>query len=305
MEKIKKLLLNIFEKFKMNIRLIITESLAIAGVAFALVSTLTLFLSWEELEIADVSTRSWIFVGIIVTSLFLGVSHVMIFKKYKKIWEKGNNSVSAIYDDLFKIGFKNKNKKRIVVIPVNDCFDTIVDEANAEIQYPLVCEDSLHGIWVKRFCKEFKCDYNELSSKIKRNLEIRKIKPSRIYTESEKIRGSRESYDIGTVAQVDAPNGTKYFLLVISTFDSKNNAQSNRKKIRDAVDCLMSYYDIYGENESLYVPLMGTGKSRADLSHQQSLRLIKSNVLTQSKITGDITIVVYNGDRDKVSIFKE
>ena len=301
----KKRLYRIWEKFKINFRLIIAESLAFAGALFVVLSTLLLFFSWDDLHLNNISTRVWIFAGILFVSIFVGIIHVMFFKNYKKIWGKGNNSVSAIYGDLFKIGFNNKKKKQIVVIPVNDCFDILVDSADATIQYPLVSENTNHGRWVNRYCSNYKCTPEELYKKIKKSLSLRKITPTYVYSKEEKKRGNRESYEIGTVAQVDGPNGTKYFLLVISKFDSKNNAQSSRTKIRNAVDCLMDYYDIYGENEPLYIPLMGTGKSRADLSHVQSLRLIKSNVLTQNKITGDITIVVYSGDRDKVSIFKE
>ena len=50
---------------------------------------------------------------------------------------------------------------------------------------------------------------------------------------------------------------------------------------------------------------MGTGSSRSGLTHEQSLRLIKSTVLTSDKpINGEINIVVYYKDKDKVSIFK-
>ena len=301
----KKILLDIWEKFKINIKLIISESFAFAGIALGIVSALTLFLSWDDLHITDFSTRLWIFIGIIFESAVLGLVHVMVFKKHKKIWEKGNNSVSSIYGDLFKIGFKSKKKNQIVVIPVNDCFDTLVDTADATIQYPLVSENTNHGRWIKQYCLDYNCTPEELNKKIQSNLKLRKISPSYVYTNEEKERGNRESYDIGTVAQVDAPNGTKYFLLVVAKFDSKNNAQSSRTKVSEAIDRLMTYYDNYGQNEPLYIPLIGTNKSRAGLSHVQSLRLIKSNVLTQNEITGNITIVVYSGDRDKVSIFKE
>lgn len=49
---------------------------------------------------------------------------------------------------------------------------------------------------------------------------------------------------------------------------------------------------------------MGTGSSRIDITHQQSLKIIKSSVLTSEKINGSVNIVVYNGDKNKVSIFE-
>jgi hypothetical protein len=53
------------------------------------------------------------------------------------------------------------------------------------------------------------------------------------------------------------------------------------------------------------MPLIGTGNSRADLTHEQSLRVIKSCILdSDKKVHGEINVVVYEKDRDKVSIFK-
>ena len=68
---------------------------------------------------------------------------------------------------------------------------------------------------------------------------------------------------------------------------------------------LIKYYDKFGQGAPMYIPLMGTKKSRADITHEQSLRLIKSCILNRNKIIGDFNIVVYNGDKDKVTIYKE
>ena len=54
----------------------------------------------------------------------------------------------------------------------------------------------------------------------------------------------------------------------------------------------------------MFLPLMGTGSSRVDITHEQSLEIIKSSVLASEKINGSVNIVVYNGDKDKVSIFE-
>jgi len=52
------------------------------------------------------------------------------------------------------------------------------------------------------------------------------------------------------------------------------------------------------------MPLMGTGTSRAKLTHKQSLKLIKSGIFTfEEKINGQINIIVFHKDRDKISIF--
>ncbi len=78
-----------------------------------------------------------------------------------------------------------------------------------------------------------------------------------------------------------------------------------KKQFRECVDKLLDFYDETGQSIPIYVPLMGTGPSRAGLSHENSLNIIKSCVLTsEEKINGSVNIVVFNGDKNKVSIFK-
>ena len=56
-----------------------------------------------------------------------------------------------------KVAFPRRNKKnRIVVIPVNTSFDTIVDEDITSVDKPLISPISLHGQWIKRILKSSK-----------------------------------------------------------------------------------------------------------------------------------------------------
>lgn len=51
------------------------------------------------------------------------------------------------------------------------------------------------------------------------------------------------------------------------------------------------------------IPLMGTNFSRAGLTHEDSLRVIASMFqLYGDKVHGDVSIIIYKGDKDKVSL---
>lgn len=51
------------------------------------------------------------------------------------------------------------------------------------------------------------------------------------------------------------------------------------------------------------IPLMGTNLSRAGLSHGDSLRIITSLFMIYGdKIHGEVDVVIYEGDRDKVTL---
>lgn len=56
---------------------------------------------------------------------------------------------------------------------------------------------------------------------------------------------------------------------------------------------MLEFYDCKGQGYELYLPLVGTGRSRAGLSYQESYNLIKKVLLeNEGQIQGHITIVV-------------
>lgn len=293
-------------KFKLNFMPIMAFTFKVLGFTFTIVAIILSFVSWEDIGINEVGIRLVIFIGICLFSFICCSLLVVQFFKRKRIWTKGKNSVFALYGDLIKIGFKTKDKKKkIIVIPVNDTFETIVESISESVNKPLVSPNTIHGLWVNTICSHMDITSDDLNSRIQENLKLQVYKPIKVYTLEEKSRGNLKSYSIGTVATIDGLNNCTFFLLVVSKFDSNNTAKSTKKNIGEAVVELLEYYDKKGQGDSLYIPLIGTGSSRAGLTHVQSLRKIKHFVLdSDKKINGKINLVVFNEDRDKVSIFK-
>lgn len=294
-----------FAKFKMNIRLILKLFYTLSTSIFGLVGILLSFITFEELGVTNVYHKLLIFLIIVILAFIISTLLVVFVLKKNRIWSKGKNKVYASYGDLLRYAFKVKEKNRkIIVIPVNDAFDTIVDVGGESVINPLVSPKSIHGEWIRRICEQLKISPEELNDKIQKNLDLQKRKPEKIIKIEEKPRGNLKSYPIGTVAVIDGSNSTTFYLLAISTFNENNNARSSKRKITEAVDDLIEFYDSNGQGYPLFMPLMGTGSSRANISHTQSLRIIKSCILTaEEKINGSMNIIVFNGDRDKVSIF--
>ncbi len=289
---------------KLNLKPIFHLFLKISGIVFSVFAILVTFISLEDVGITNIWHKIGIILSILVLSLIMSMILILFFFKKNRIWSNGKNKVFASYGDLIKYAFKVKEKnKRIIVIPVNDTFETIVDVGGEKVVNPLVSPNSLHGIWIEEFCKKYEITVNELNSRISGNLKLQNRKPVQVYSEDEKRRGNKEKYDLGTVAILNAGN-TIFYLVAISEFDEKNNAQSNKINIRKAVENLIEFYDENGQGFPLYMPLMGTGTSRAKLTHKQSLKLIKSGIFTfEEKINGQINIIVFHKDRDKISIF--
>ena len=117
--------------------------------------------------------------------------------------------------------------------------------------------------------------------------------------------GKKNCYPIGTVAVVNNRN-VSFYLLAISEFDEKNKAQSTKEDIKAALVSMIDYYDTYGQGADLYLPFIGTGRSRALLSYQESFDLIKSTLIHhQEKIQGKIVIMALPEAISEIQLYKE
>lgn len=200
------------------------------------------------------------------------------------LWHRGTNSLQLITGDLFKYGFGNRKKQpSIVVIPVNTSFDTHITWITEGAEAPIVSPTTLHGQWIDRWMKAGNT-IEQLSEQIETNLAKQKL----TYTVDQ---ADRKHYDIGSIAIVSGSNAI-YYLLAISTFDEKNIAHSTEHDIRKAVLSLLKFYNYYGNGYPLYLPLLGTGRSRAALSFQASFDLIREEMMNNTQLLqGQITIV--------------
>ena len=208
-------------------------------------------------------------------------------QKTKELWRSGNNSINFISGDLIKIAFENTlTERRIVVIPVNTAFDTQLSTNAEEDLFPLVSEKTIHGQWLTLILQVI--DKNELDCRIQKYLCASGATP--IGT-SRGIDGKADKYSIGTTVAIQEKS-TIYYLLAVSDFDDRNVARSSKDLIKKAIEKLLDYYDELGLGYEIYIPLLGTGKSRAHLTPKESMQLIKDTLVEQHlKINGHIYIV--------------
>lgn len=120
----------------------------------------------------------------------------------------------------------------------------------------------------------------------------------------DKDRGNNLCYPYGTIVPLSDENtGVTFWLLAVAEFDSANNAQSSPDMISYCFDRLIDYFDSNSQGFELYLPLIGSGYSRASLSPEQALLLAKCKLLLNSnKLHGPVNIVVYKKIRNQVAI---
>ena len=157
------------------------------------------------------------------------------------------------------------------------------------------------GIYVSKFTlnepkhKIFEAGYEESEVDLRVEFELQ--------ADEDKERGKREVYELGTVAMIRGNNNSTFLLLAISEYDKDNIAHTSVDDLEMCIKSLLNFYDQHGQGHRLVIPLMGTNLSRAGLSHNDSLRVITSLFqLYGDKIHGEVDVVIYKGDKDKVTL---
>ena len=295
----------------MNVLKLIKQNLCYIGkiwekcmaVFISILTALFIFCTWEDMGVTQTFDKIKILMILCFIALVWALLWACWLKREKEVWSRGLGKIVIRYGDLCKKAFCKRNKtERLFVIPVNTCFDTIVDEDIAAYNRPLVKPGSLHGQWIKGMEKAGKSK-EMLNDAIKQNLEGRGITPSNIISPDVKPRGNTKEYDIGTIAVVKGDHHSTFLLLALSRFDENNNAHATQEDLIECMKKLIDFYDGNGQGYELFIPLMGTGSSRINISHKDSLRIITSMLhLNCNQIQGKANVIIYKGDKDKVTL---
>lgn len=272
------------------------------AVLFGMLSIFLTFISWDDIGIKDVCTKIIILLAFVGSVALLSIV-IMFFTRTETIWERGQAKLCVKYGNILSIGkrksrFRRSAKNKLIVIPVNSHFDTIVEDSL--VPNPLVAPKTIHGMWLKLYEKEKNMTPEQIQTVIFDFLDKKGIKA---YVE-EREKGSNRKYPIGTCAIIEGINNVNYVLWAISDFNQTNVAHATKESLITSLVSLLDFINTQSQGDECYIPLVGTGQSRANLSHKESLHTILSTIdLYREKMVGVINIVIYNGDKSKVSIF--
>ncbi len=134
------------DKVKINIKIIFNLWFKFVTVIFSLMGTLSIFITFDDLKITNLLDKVIILICIIVVCFIISFFGIVWILKELKLWGNGKNKLLACYGDIFE---EKKKRKKIVVIPVNDTFETIIDDS-LDIEKPLVSKNTLHGLWITK-----------------------------------------------------------------------------------------------------------------------------------------------------------
>lgn len=197
-----------------------------------------------------------------------------------------NLRVNVFKGDLFK-------QKNIVVIPVNEYFDTHVDDV-------IIAHRTLHGKFID---EHFRNNEDELYRQI--DEQINHI-AERLVVNNRRHAGSRNiKYPIGTCADVEVGN-TIYVLFALTHFDNEDKAYLPKEEFGNAIIKLMNHLATISNNRPVYMPLFGTGLSRLNETHQRVLLFIIDTISFSCPvaINAGLNVVVYPTDMVNVNLNK-
>lgn len=219
-------------------------------------------------------------------------SSIFADKKIRPIitlYKKASCIIDVVAVDIFDIPAKKEPLEKVnIAIPVNTSFETRIEGKHGKVVIPLVSENTIHGQWIKYMNKRG-LDSSELNELIELSLKKNGIGKCGVCNSEV---GKNDIYPIASTAIVPVDN-TNFYLLAVSKFNEKNKAESEISYVRESIESLLDIYDIEGQGFDLYIPLVGSGRSRTGMSLQESYELMTKSILSRkNEIYGRIHITI-------------
>ena len=292
------------KRFLLNKHYILKKSWQITGVIYGVFGLIALLAPTDQILPEDWKISIRIFLSVLILcAVFILVCLVVFWGTIKKekvevLRVQKGKKLFVQYGDLFdkKIIQDSKGipsaEKRNIIIPVNCCFDTIVDD-------DLIARDKIHGKAIENLLTQMSLD--ELDAKITRALTDKTF--VEIKTE-QKRKGNLKRYPFGTVVELDAIDDSRYFLVALTEFNKNLHAEiHNRENYLLVVQRMIEYIESRSQGLPTILPIVGGGLSEVSTSEQTILdMLIQMYKLNIDKINCDIHIVIRENGKDNIRI---
>ncbi len=268
------------EMIVMALNLFLRNTLQAIGITSSIVTVLWAFFATQLNEFVK-GSECYFLGGILCLNIIYGVISILPKRKIKlKLDEKLNVDIN--FGDIFE-------KDGIIVIPVNDYFDTLVDEK-------VVTLKTLHGKFVKRF-------YSGNETTLKRLITASLKDVSPIDINKSRKQGNKSRYPLGTVACV-SHEGKKYYLVALTRFNENHRAEVKKSEYQRVLCDLFDYVEQNSQGERVNVPLIGAGHSGLKLADQKLLEFLLLSITLNDKLTliKGLEIVLYDGIKPEVNL---
>ena len=282
-------------RVRINIKYIFTRFTLIVSIVFGFLSGIQVFVDWDTIGINATKNKIFILLLILLICAFTALIWGVFLSNKRTIYSRDEVEINVKYGDLMKIAFpKKKVEKRIVVIAVNQCFDTTVDQN-------VIRDSSVHGQFINNYVKT-QNDLIRLQNEISESLDEFNYQYITLQR-SDKRYGNLNRYPRGSIARINGDNDVTFFLLALTEFDRDCKAHCNKREYVESVLKLFEYYDSHGQGKELYLYPMGTGMARTGLSKKEALEsIITLTKISKEHLRSKTTIIVDKRCKNDISI---
>ena len=224
----------------------------------------------------------WIVVVVYVVAVF-AVSYV--FAAWQT-WRKESLSLNISNTLAVKVSsgdlFNYAKDGNYVVIPVNEYFDTIVDNK-------IINKTTIHGQFILKYYGD---NNTQLNEEIESYFDANAIKG--IPVERKESQGNKTKYPLGTCAIIKKDN-TNFVLLALTHFDEEDHAYVELSEFGLSISKMCRTLADVVEDKPVYMPLMGMGMARLNQSGQFILKYTLDTIvgIKDLALLGGVNIVVY------------
>ena len=187
-------------------------------------------------------------------------------------------SINIFEGDLFDfVGNDN-----FVIIPVNEYFDTIVNET-------IINKGTIHGRFIQNYYRD---NHSQLHEEIEAFLAKNNIHGEKVARENSE--GYKNKYPLGTCAIINKAD-TNFVLLAMTHFDKDDHAYVELSEFGRSISLMCRTLADKVEDKPIYMPLMGMGMSRLNQTGQFILKYTLDTIIGIKglAIQNGINIVVY------------
>ena len=244
----------IFKRIIRNCKYIAKKTLLYTSYIVAAIQFFCFLIDLNDIFPSEISFIKRLLISVSVVAIIWLVMFIIISYQVLKnhivevINDESNNHVYVEYGDLLE----DTNEKRNIVITVNRCFDTIVDD-------DLITSGTIHGKVIKKICVNGYTEQN-LNEALQEDLvERRKISPEMELTAGDKRKGNLKRYPAGTIAEFkkhDSDNIT-YFFLGMSAFNKDLHAETTDIEYVTTIQSLIEYCNTRSQKIPIYMPIIG------------------------------------------------
>lgn len=286
----------------MNIKYIAKNAAALTAIVFAIIGYVGTFVSLDSIINVNLNIGiriciSTAIMAVIWIVLFIIFALYLVKKKRYEIIDIGNNHhIYVQYGDVFSPEIVlNSGQRRNVVIPVNRCFDTTIDDN-------LISSNTLHGVSMKKMYEEGIYTEQSLNHNIQSYLQSKHYVTDIIGREQKAV-GNSTRYPAGAVAEIKADDKLTYFFLGLCRINKNLHAETSNEEYVLAIMRLLEFCNERSQGFPVVIPLIGAGQADTRKTEKDILEyLVKLTKMNRDLLNCDFHIVVHESAKDKISI---